>query len=98
VKHSWLYEVQGIDTSNQKLSYARFYHYKKLADEGDLVYIILDNSRLQNLFFIKKANKIKKQNKKTKSKQIHHKKTTRKSNKRRKPTKIGLPTVEHVDF
>jgi hypothetical protein len=99
VKHSWLYEVQGIDTSNQKLPYARFYHYKKLANEGDLVYIILDNSNLKNLFFIKKTNKIKKQSKKSiKPKKIKHKRITHKLDKRRKTAGISLPTVEHVDF
>ena len=94
-KKSWLYEVQGVDESNGKLPYAKFYHYKKLANRGDLVYIILNNSQLQNLFFIKKGNKI------TKSKRIKHlkiKKISYKKNKRRKIPQISLPAVEHVDF
>ncbi len=85
LKKSWLYEVQGVDESNGKLPYAKFYHYKKLANRGDLVYIILNNSQLQNLFFIKKSNVI------TKPKKIKHLK-------RRKIPPISLPTVEHVDF
>ncbi len=95
LKKSWLYEVRGIDESHDKLPYAKFYHYKKLANRGDLVYIILNNSQLQNLFFIKKANKI------TKSKRIKHlkiKKIRYKKSKRRKIPQISLPTVEHVDF
>jgi len=98
-KHSWLYEVKGTDMSHKKLSYARFYHHKKLANKGDLVYIILNNSNLQNLFFIRKSNKIKKlpiSNKKIKK--IHYKKPTQKQNKHRKTSSFGLPIVEHVDF
>jgi len=94
-KKSWLYEVQGIDESNGKLPYAKFYHHRKLANIGDLVYIILNNSQLQNLFFIKKANKIKK------SKKIKHfkiKKNRHKESKRRKIPQIALPTVEHINF
>ncbi len=91
VKKSWLYIVQGIDTSHAKLPYARFYHDKKLASKGDLVYIILRNSSLQNLFFIKKANKITQKIKTTKKKKIWHKR-----NKSRETPWIGLPSVEQV--
>jgi hypothetical protein len=94
-KKSWLYEVRGIDISNDKLPYAKFYHHKKLANEGDLVYIILNNSQLQNLFFIKKANRIKKVKL---AKHIRVKKFNHKEEKRRKKPKIALPTVEHVSF
>ncbi len=95
-KKTWLYEVKAVSVSNGKLPYARFYHYKKLANRGDLVYIILNNSRLQNLFFIKKANTIKKET--SHKKRIKKPRQTSKQTKHRKVPDISLPTVEHINF
>jgi len=95
IKKAWLYEVRGVSTSNGKLPFAKFYHSKKLANEGDLVYIILNNSQLQNLFFIKKVNMIKKHI--SHIKKIKIKKIYKKSRYRKVP-KIGLPAVEHITF
>ncbi len=95
-KKAWLYEIQATDVSNGKLPYAKFYHYKKLANKGDLVYIILNNSHLQNLFFIKRTNKIEK--KVSYVKKIKKIKKTHKKSKQRKVPDIGLPIVEHITF
>jgi len=96
-KKSWKYDVKGIDTSYGKLPYAKFYHDKKLAEMGDLVYIILDKSNLKNLFFIKKANIIPK---KTKTYRKATKRVNIKQNKYvgRKKMKFGVPTVENITF
>ncbi len=86
-----------MDTSYGKLPYAEFYHDKKLASKGDLVYIILDNSNLKNLFFIKKANRISKRNK-------TYKKVTQRTKMKhtkyigRKKMELGVPTVENITF
>jgi hypothetical protein len=99
----WLYEVVGKDTSNAKLPYAKFYDSKKLANVGDYVYIVLNNSILRNLFFIKKANKITKRVKKSRKNQKTKKPKKTKSyqkrdSKMRKIPKISVPTVENVVF
>ncbi|MCF6172372.1 MAG: hypothetical protein L3J44_01060 [Campylobacteraceae bacterium] len=95
-KKAWLYEVQAVNTSNGKLPFAKFYYYKKLANKGDLVYIILNNSQLQNLFFIKKVNRVRKKISHTKnSKKL---KKTHKRSKYRKVPNIALPAVEHIAF
>jgi len=96
-KKSWKYDIKGIDTSYGKLPYAKFYHDKKLADMGDLVYIILDNSNLKNIFFIKKANIMPK---KTKTYRKATKRVKIKQNKYvgRKKMKFGVPTVENITF
>lgn len=96
-KKSWKYDVKGIDTSYGKLPYARFYHDKKLANKGDLVYIILDNSNLKNLFFIKKANIIPKKTK-THRKLAKRVKLKKKKYVGRKKMKFGVPTVENITF
>ena len=96
-KKSWKYYIKGIDTSYGKLPYAKFYHDKKLAAKGDLVYVILDNSNLKNLFFIKKANIVPK---KTKT----YKKVTKRVNIEqkkyigRKKMIFSVPTVENITF
>ncbi len=95
-KNMWFYAVRGMDTSNAKLPYAEFYSSKKLANIGDFVYAILNNSNLKDLFFIKKANKIAKKpkllKKTEKQKKIHRRDKSRKS------PGIGVPTVENVTF
>ncbi len=95
-RKSWLYVIISRDTANYKLPYARFYHGKKLANRGDLVYVILNNSILQDLFFIKKANRAQKNHK------IYKKKKKRKkrqfSEKGRVAPNISLPEVENITF
>jgi len=95
-KKIWLYEMKGVDISNSKLPYAKFYSSKKLANIGDFVYAILDDSKLKDLFFIKKANKIFKKpkfvRKKAKLKRVYM------LGKRKRSPKIGVPTVENVTF
>ncbi|MFK5880678.1 MAG: hypothetical protein QM482_00550 [Sulfurospirillum sp.] len=95
-KKSWLYEIVGKDTSHGKLPYAKFYNDKKLANRGDFVYVILNNSVLKDIFFIKKANKNYKKLQKTKISKKYLK--LHKQNKSRKSPDISLPTVENVTF
>ena len=96
-RKTWKYEIEGKDTSHGKLPYAQFYNDKKLAMKGDFVYVILDNSNLKNLFFIKKTNRI---SKRTKT----YRKVTKKVKKKkniyigRKKLKLGVPTVENITF
>lgn len=94
---NWKYEVEGKDTSYGKLPYAEFYHDKKLAKKGDLVYIILDNSNLKNIFFIKKANRISKKNK-TYKKVTQRIKTKQRKYLGRKKMELDVPTVENITF
>ncbi len=107
LKRSWLYEIKGLDTSNGKLPYAKFYSAKKRANIGDYVYAILRNSSLVELYFIKKANKIKKRRVYKKivrrgvKKKITKKVTVKedkKEDKRRKRTNIGVPQEEYISF
>jgi len=93
-KKTWLYEIVGKDMSNAKLPYAEFYYFKKLANEGDFVYVILKDSDLKDLFFIKKANKISK-----KRRFIKRTKKTRKIHKLgRRNIILGVPEVENITF
>lgn len=92
-KKTWLYEIKGVDTSNYKLPYARFFYKKKLARHGDLVYVILKNSKLQNLFFINKTNEPRYYERKNNTVDVIHKR-----NKNRIVHWIALPKVEKVDF
>jgi hypothetical protein len=51
----WNYEIDGIDTTNGKLSYVNFNHKTVLANEGDLVYASFDGMRLTEMFVIKEG-------------------------------------------
>ncbi|MDX1809553.1 MAG: hypothetical protein R3331_08445 [Sulfurospirillaceae bacterium] len=92
-KKSWLYEISGVDTSNFKLPFAKFYYKKKLANHGDLVYVILKNSKLKNLFFINKTNQARYYERKNNTADIVHKR-----NKSRIVHWISVPKVERVNF
>ncbi len=96
--NSWIYEIKSNNTSNNKLSYIKFSHTKKLAKEGDLVYAIIEKSKLKEIFLIEKANikrlvKSKKQHKKVKKKIV--KKTYKKT---KKHQSIGVPAVEVISL
>ena len=94
----WQYEVKGLDTSNNKLPYAKFTHKKKLAQSGDFVYAIVKDSKLQELFLIKRANFKKKEIKKIKKHKKVQKKRVKKSNRTRKKQIIGVPTTESISL
>ncbi len=96
-KKAWIYEVDGLDMSNGKLPYAKFYDSKKLASKGDLVYIVLNNSNLKNLFFIKKANKISKR-KKVYTRVYKQAKVKQRKYIGRRKMQLGVPTVENITF
>lgn len=99
IKKLWLYEIEGRDTSNGKLPYAKFYHYKKLANLGDFVYVILRDSSLVELYFIKKANKIYKSKKNRKNIKIKGvKKVIHKRDMSRKTPNIAVPEEEYISF
>ena len=51
----WNYEIDGIDTTNGKLSYVNFNHKSVLANEGDLVYASFDGMRLTEMFVVKEG-------------------------------------------
>ena len=51
----WNYEIDGIDTTNGKLSYVNFDHRSVLANEGDLVYASFDGMRMTEMFVIKEG-------------------------------------------
>ncbi len=95
-KKQWLYEIVAKDTSNGKLPYAKFYNNKKLASLGDFVYVILDNSILKDIFFIKKANRVVKKTKKPTKQKKHIR--LHEQDKIRKNPGISVPTVENVTF
>jgi len=91
---AWEYRIESIDLSNKKLPVAQFRHTKKLANEGDLVYVIIKNTRLQELLLIEKANykrkMIRKKNKKIKKLKI-------KTHKRTKQRQVlGVPSAEEI--
>jgi len=54
---AWNYEVDGIDTTNGKLSYVNFNHKSVLANESDLVYVAFDGMRVTEMFVIKEGFK-----------------------------------------
>jgi len=51
----WNYEIDGIETTNGKLSYVNFNHKTVLANEGDLVYASFDGMRLTEMFVVKEG-------------------------------------------
>ncbi|HIP30961.1 MAG TPA: hypothetical protein EYG93_09180 [Sulfurospirillum arcachonense] len=92
----WNYEVKSRDTSNQKLSIAKFTHRKKVAKKGDFVYVIIENGKLKESYLIKKANYKSKRVKKTHKKKKQYKPKTFKRTK--KYQVIGVPTVESISL
>lgn len=98
-KGLWNYEVRSNDTSNQKLSIAKFTDPKKVAKKGDLVYTIIKNGKLKELFLIEKGNY---KHKKTAKKSRKVKKTKKVKKKIYKKTRkhhiIGLPTTESISL
>ncbi len=90
------YEVKSRDTSNQKLSIAKFTHTKKVAKKGDFVYVIIENGKLKESYLIKKANYKSKTVKKTHKKKKQYKPKTFKRTK--KYQAIGVPTVESISL
>lgn len=50
----WRYAVKAIDVANDKLDVATFIHTKSIHDVGDLVYVIIKEGRLQEIYLIKK--------------------------------------------
>ena len=90
----WNYEVKSKDTSNQKLSMAKFTHVKKVAKKGDFVYVIMENGKLKEIYLIKKANYKSKTIKKTHKKKKQYKPKTYKRTK--KHQSIGVPTEESI--
>jgi len=92
-KKSWFYEIEGSDTKNYKLPYARFYNKKKLVNSGDRVYVILKNSHLQKLYFIDKSNKMHRNTLVHKSKRLIHK-----GKRKARSTDIALPQEERINF
>ncbi|WP_263831980.1 hypothetical protein [Sulfurospirillum oryzae] len=55
IAQTWNYEIDGIETTNGKLSYVNFNHKTILANEGDLVYASFDGMRLTEMFVIKEG-------------------------------------------
>ncbi len=92
----WYYEVKSKDIKNNKLSYAKFTNTKKVANKGDFVYAIINNSRLKEIYLIKKANYGRKIAQKTlkKKKQYISKKHTR----TKKQQVLSVPTVESISL
>lgn len=92
----WSYEVKSKDTSNQKLSHAKFTHPKKLASKGDLVYAIINDGKLKEIYLIKKANyKSKVTKKRYKTKTVKNTKTDKRT---KKHQRLSVPTVESISL
>lgn len=92
----WNYEVKSNDTTNQKLSIAKFTSSNQVAKKGDLVYAVIKNDRLKEIFLIKKANFKRKAAKKITKKT---KKYNPKGHKRTKKYQVlGVPTVESISL
>ena len=92
----WYYEVKSNDTSNNKLSFAKFSSRKKVAKKGDFVYVIIEADKLKEIYLIKKANYKSKMVKKTHIKKKQYKPKAYKRTK--KHQSIGVPTVESIDL
>ncbi len=92
----WHYEIKSRDTSNQKLSMAKFTHTKKVAKQGDFVYAIIKNGRLKEIYLIKKANYRAKPVKKTHKKIKQHKPKAHKRTKKQQV--LDVPTVESISL
>ncbi len=92
----WKYEVKSEDTSNYKLSYAKFTSPNRVAKKGDFVYAVIKNDILKELYLIKKANfKTKNINKIYKKKKSVKVKAVKRV---KKHQMIGIPTVESISL
>ncbi len=96
VNSVWKYEVKSKDTSNHKLSYAKFTSPNRVANKGDFIYAVIKNNILKEIYLIKKANfktkninKIYKKKKRVKIKAVKRVK---------KHQMIGVPTVESISL
>lgn len=56
----WHYEVEGTDTSNFKLPYARFSHTAFLAPVGAAVYVQIEKGKLLQLYALEGASVVSK--------------------------------------
>ncbi|MBL0687656.1 MAG: hypothetical protein JJV95_02880 [Sulfurospirillum sp.] len=83
---TWKYGVEGNDTSNQKLSYAKFTHESYLAKKGDYVYAIIEDSKLKEIFLINEAN----------YKQKDGQKIVKKLSKTKKHQVLDVPTTQTI--
>ena len=103
IKNSWIYHIRGVDTSHNKLSYAKVYASKKLAKTNDFIYAVIQNSNIISLYIFnssknytfKKKRKIIK-NSKQKRKVVKKIEKTPKIRKREQV--INAPEVEEVTF
>ncbi len=50
VKKRWIYTIQGTDTTNGKLSFAKAYSLKQSAKENDLVYAIIKHGYITSIY------------------------------------------------
>jgi len=93
---AWIYTIKGVDRSNAKLAYAEFQSRKKYANQGDLVYAIIQNGLVKEIFLVKKANYKKKIVKKTIFKKRMRKIAIHKRTKKRQVLKV--PTSEKINL
>ena len=99
INNIWHYRVEGIDFSNHKLPLAEFTHTDRLAKKGDLVYVIIKDGKLKELFLIKKGNYKKKKIEKRYKKNKRYKKIEVKTHKRTKKRQLlGIPTSEEISL
>ena len=99
LKHNkgiWIYKIKSIDVSNKKLPMVKFSDTKKLAKKGDLVYAIIKNGKLKELFLIGKGDlKVKKLEKMYKKIEKNKSKTYKRTKKRQI---LGVPSSEKIDL
>lgn len=100
----WEYKVEAIDTANGKLSSAKFSSPKRIMYLGDIVYCIINDGKLQEIFLIGKAQKRvypKKQSiftPKVVAKKQQEKKSIKSVGDGWKKQRIELPKVETIDL
>ena len=102
-RHKWIYHIQGIDFTNNKLKYAKVYSFKKLAHFNDLVYAVINKGFIASLYIYKtsKSYKINKKRKiinKSKQKKKILKKVKQTPKTRERKQIISAPQVEKVIF
>jgi len=54
----WQYEVEGTDTANAKLPFAKFTHTSPMASLNDRVYVRIENNRLKELYTLDKPSTV----------------------------------------
>jgi len=86
-KHLWVYSVKAEDTTNGKLSYAKFFYKEKIANEGEEIYAKVISSILKEYFLSAKPL----------SKKIEKKQVIQQKNiKNKKIPNIGIPQSEEI--